>query len=263
MLGMESAEPARAAVRDAAYFDQWYADMATSPARDAIFARTLGLPPELLSSSLLSWPGIGELTDALRMPARGLLLDVACGRGGYGIEVARRTGARLLGVDFSGVALGQARLSSARLLPAGRAEFRVGTLAATGLPAAVADGLMCVDAVQFADPPLAALLEFRRVLAPGARLVLSCWEAAEPVDARLSPRIRAVNLRRDLPAAGFADVQVHEKPEWREIERRMWQEALAAPAGSDVAVRSLQTEGRRSLETFDSVHRVFATATAP
>jgi hypothetical protein len=38
-------------------------------------------------------------------------------------------------------------------------------------------------------------------------------------------------------------VQVHEKPEWREVERRMWQEALAAPAGSGAAVRSLQSEG--------------------
>ena len=260
MLGMESGEPPRAAQRDAAYFDQWYEDMTTSPARDAIVARILGLPPELQSTSMLTWPGIAQVTEALRMPPGGLLLDVACGRGGYGIEVARRTGAHLLGVDFSAVALRHARVSSARLLPAGRAEFRAGTLIATGLPAAVADGLMCVDAVQFADPPLAALLEFRRVLAPGARLVLSCWEAADPSDERVSPRIHAVNLRRDLPAAGFAEVQVHDKPEWREIERRMWQEALAAPAGSDAGIRALQTEGRRSLDTFDSLRRVLATA---
>lgn len=260
---MGSGEPTRVAKRDATYFDQWYADMAASPARDAIVARTLGLPPELQSTSLLTWQGIAEVTEALRMPRGGLLADLACGRGGYGIEVARRTGAHLLGVDFSGVALAQARLSSARLLPVGRSEFRVGTLVATGLPAGVADGLMCVDAVQFADPPLAALLEFRRVLASGARLVMTCWEATEPPDERVSARIHAVNLRRDLPAAGFVDAAVHEKPEWREAERRMWQEALAAPAGSDAAVRSLHTEGRRSLDTFTSLSRVFATATAP
>jgi SAM-dependent methyltransferase len=153
--------------RGAAYFDQWYADMATSPARDAIVARTLGLPPQLQSASTLTWAGIAEVTEALRLPAGGLLVDAACGRGGYGIEVARRTGARLTGMDFSEVALEEARLSSARLLPDRRAEFLAGTLTATGLPAAVADGLMCVDAVQFADPPLAALREFRR-----------CWPRA-------------------------------------------------------------------------------------
>ena len=260
---MGSGKPAAPARRDAAYFDQWYADMASSPARDAIVARSLGLPPELQSTSLLTWTGIGEVTGALSLRADGLLVDVACGRGGYGIEVARRSGARLLGVDFSEVALAAARSSAARLLPAARAEFRAGTLTATGLPAGVADGLMCVDAVQFADPPLAALREFRRLLAPGARLALSSWEAADPADERVPPRIRGVNLRRDLPAAGFAGVQVDDKPDWREAERAMWEAALAAPADSDSAIQSLQAEGRRSLETFGSLRRVFATATPP
>jgi SAM-dependent methyltransferase len=252
-----------AAKRDAAYFDQWYADMTTSSVRDAIVACTLGLPPELQSTSLLAWQGIAEVTDELRMPQDGLLLDLACGRGGYGIEVARRTGARLIGVDFSGVALEQARSSSARLLPAGRFKFQVGTLIATGLPAGAADGAMCVDALQFAEPPLAALIEFRRVLAPSGRLVLSSWEAADPSDQRVSPRIHAMNLRRDLPAAGFVDVHVYDKPEWREAERLMWHEAVAAPADCDAAVRSLQAEGQRSLDAFDSLRRVFACATAP
>lgn len=64
-------------------------------------------------------------------------------------------------------------------------------------------------------------------------------------------------------AAGFAGVQVHDKPDWREAERVMWEAALAAPADPDPAVQSLQAEGRRSLETFGSLRRVFATATAP
>ncbi|HZI96141.1 MAG TPA: methyltransferase domain-containing protein [Actinomycetales bacterium] len=260
---MSSGGPATPAARDAAYFDRWYADMTTSTARDAIVARTLGLPPELQSTSLLTWQGIAEVTAELRMPPEGLLLDVACGRGGYGIEVARRTGARLLGVDFSAVALRQARSRGAGLLPAGRSAFQVGTLLATGVPTATVDGVMCVDAVQFADPPLAAMLEFHRVLAPGGRLVLSSWEAADASDDLVSPRLHAVNLRRDLPAAGFVDVQVHERADWRAVERVLWEEAVAAPDGSDAAVRSLQAEGRRSLHAFDSLRRVFATATAP
>jgi SAM-dependent methyltransferase len=263
MSGMGAIEPARRASRDAAYFDQWYADMQAAPDRDAIVTRTLGLPPELQSSSLLTWAGIAEVTEALRLPPGGLLVDAACGRGGYGIEVARRSGARLLGVDFSAVALRQARLAGARRLPPGRSQFQAGTLTATGLAAGTADGLMCVDAVQFAEPPLAALAEFRRVLAPGGRLAVSCWEAAGDGAELASPRIQAVHLDRDLRAAGFADVQVREMPQWREAERRMWQEVMAAPAGADAGMRSLQAEGRRSLETFGSVRRVFGTAAAP
>ena len=162
------------------------------------------------------------------------------------------------------MALEHARVSSAAFLPAGRAEFRAGTLAATGLPAGVADGLMCLDSVQFADPPLAGLLEFRRVLASGARLVLTGWEAAAAADERVPTRIRAMNLDRDLAAAGFTDVRAADRPDWREAEHRMWQDVVAAPAaGDDAGLRSMQAEGRRSLEIWDAMRRVFATATAP
>ncbi|RKR87833.1 methyltransferase family protein [Micromonospora pisi] len=257
-----TAEKSAAAMPDATYFDQWYADMSTSPVRDAIWARALGLPPRLRSTSTLSWQGIGELTEELSLPQDGLLLDIACGRGGYGIEVARRTGARLVGVDFSAVAVEQARAAGARLLPAGRAEFRIGALVAAGLPDGVADGLMCVDAVQFAEPPLAALREFRRLLAPGGRLAVTCWEVVDPSDERIPSRLHQVDLRRDLPEAGFVEVEVRDVPEWRRAEREMWEEVVAV-VDSDQAMRSLQAEGRRSLEMFDSIRRVFATATAP
>jgi SAM-dependent methyltransferase len=259
---MSSKEPDASAMPGAAYFDQWYTDMIGSPARDAIIARTLELPPELRDAGALPGPGIAEVAAELRLPEDGRLLDIACGRGGYGIEVARRSGARLTGVDFSAVALERARLTSAERLSTGRSEFRVGTLLATGLPSGAADGLMCVDAVQFAEPPLAALVEFRRVLRAGGRLVLTGWEAVDRSDEGVPPRIRAVDLQRDLPRAGFVDVEVRERPAWREAERAMWEAAIAA-VDSDAAVRAMQAEARRSLDTFDSLRRVFATATAP
>lgn len=254
--------PPAARARDAAYFDQWYADMAASSARDAMIARAFGRPAEEGSASLLTAQGSADLADALRLSPEGLVVDVACGRGGHGIEVARRSGVRLVGIDFSAVALEQARTNGARLLAAGQAEFRMGTLVATGLPAHTADAVLCVDSVQFAEPPLAALTEFRRLLTPGGRLAVTCWEAVDPHDDRVPPRIRAVDLARDLPAAGFIDVRVQNKADWRQAERVMWEHVVAAD-GSDAAVRSLQDEGRSSLAAFDSLRRVLATATAP
>ncbi len=249
--------------RDAAYFDQWYADMADSDVRDAIVARTLGLPADMAFASLLSWDGIAEVGTALDLTADALLLDVACGRGGYGIEIARRTGARLVGIDFSGVAVKAARRSAARRLGTDRAEFHVGTLVDTRLADGGADALMCIDSVQFADPPLAALAEFRRLLARGGRLAVTCWQVADRADDTAPPRIRAVDLQRDLSAAGFADVEVHEKPLWRRAERALWEAAVAAPDDSDPAVRALQEEAHKSLAGFDALTRVLATATAP
>jgi SAM-dependent methyltransferase len=249
------------APRSARYFDDWYADMAQTPVKDEIMQRHLGLPPHLLSTSLLGWEGIGQVTKALRLSAGDLLLDLACGRGGYGLEIAARTGARLTGVDFSAEAVRQARDSARRL---GReAEFRVGDLAATGLGTASANAVLCVDAIQFADDPDAAYREMRRVLVPGGRAVLTCYEAVDAGDERVVARLRRVNLDAGLTAAGFVNVEVRERPGWRAAERAMWKEARALDPGDDPALQSFHGEGVRSLETFGLIRRVTASATAP
>jgi len=246
---------------DAAYFDGWYANMAGSRAVDEIHQRHLGLPPRLLSTSLLGWDGLGEVVTALRLPPGGLLVDLACGRGGYGLEIAARTGAELVGVDFSAEALRQAgELARQSGLAA---EFRVGDLASTGLDDGSADGVVCVDAIQFARQPSAVYQELRRVLAPGGRVALTTWEAVDTNDRRVPARIRDVALRAGLAGAGFHDVDVREQPAWRDGERAMWEEAAALDPGGDPALQSLHDEGVRVLPTFDLTRRVMATAAAP
>jgi SAM-dependent methyltransferase len=245
----------------AEYFDGWYADMAESPVKDEIQQRHLGLPPHLLSTSLLGWEGITEVTGALRLSAGDVLLDLACGRGGYGLEIAARTGARLVGVDFSAEAVRQAREQARRL---GRtADFRAGDLAATGLDTGSAAAVLCVDAIQFAPQPDAAYRELRRVLAPGGRAVLTCWEPLGQDDERVPGRLRRVDFGAGLMAAGFGDVEVGDRPSWRAREKAMWEEAAALDPGDDPALQSFHDEGVRSLETFHLIRRVMATATAP
>jgi SAM-dependent methyltransferase len=245
---------------EAATFNNWYTDMASSSVKDEIVQRHLGLPPALLSSSLLGWEGIAEVVSALRLPAGSTLLDLACGRGGYGLEVAARTGAVLIGVDFSGEAVVQASEHALRL---GRqADFRVGDLAATGLDSGSVDGVLCVDGIQFAREPGAAYAELRRVLAPGGQAVLTCWETGS-ADERIPERLRLVDLRGGLTAAGFACVEVVDRPAWRERERAMWEEAAALDPGDDPALQSLHDEAVRALPTFGLMRRVMATATAP
>ncbi len=245
----------------AEYFDGWYADMIASPVKDEIQQRHLGLPPHLLSTSLLGWEGIAEAVAALRLSPGDTLVDLACGRGGYGLEIAGRTGARLVGVDFSAEAVRQAG-EHARLLGV-TADFRVGDLAAMGLDTGSARAVLCVDAIQFAPQPQAAYGEIRRALAPAGRAVLTCWEAHNRDDERVPARLRQVDLRAGLTAAGFDDVEVGDRPGWRAQERAMWQEAAELDPGDDPALRSFHDEGVRSLVLFDLVRRVMATATAP
>jgi SAM-dependent methyltransferase len=243
------------------YFDGWYTDMTTSPVKDEIQQRHLGLPPRLLSTSSLSWAGIAEAVAALRLSAAGTLVDLACGRGGYGLEVAGRTGARLTGVDFSAEAVRQAREQARRL--AATADFRVGDLAATGLPDGSVTAVLCVDAIQFAPQPGAAYREIRRILASGGRVVLTNWEPREPGDDRLPARLRHVDLRAGLAGAGFTDIEVRERPGWRDQERAMWAEAAALDPGDDPALRAFHEEALRAPLIMDLTRRVMASATAP
>ena len=176
------------------------------------------------------------------------------------MEIALRTGARLVGIDFSAEAVRQAREQARQL---GRtADFRVADLAATGLDAGSIDAVLCVDAIQFAEPQDAAYRELRRVLVPGGRIVLTCWEPLHKDDERLPDRLRRVDLDKGLTDAGFDNVEVRGRPAWRARERAMWEEARAVDPGEDAALQSFHDEGVRSLEIFNLVRRVMGTATA-
>jgi len=244
------------APRSAAYFDGWYANQAAAPAVAQIMNRHMGFPEDIRAGAVVA-EGIAEIARELRLVPGGTLLDLACGRGAYGLLIARDAGARVIGVDFSAEAVREAGEQAVQLW-ADEAEFRVGDLTGCGLPDASVDAVLCTDAIQFPDDPAAGYAEIRRVLRPGGRVALTSWEPVERDDQRLSPRLRQVDLAAGLAGAGFTDIQVRDKPSWRERE-----EAAAIDPGSDPALESFHAEATRSLDHFDLIHRVLAVATAP
>ena len=122
---------------------------------------------------------------------------------------------------------------------------------------------LCVDAIQFAPQPDAAYREIRRILAPGGRVVLTNWEPREPGDERLLARLRYVDLGAGLTGAGFADIEVRERPLWRHQERAMWEEAAALDPGDDPALCAFHEEGVQSPPVLELTRRVMGSATAP
>ena len=249
------------APRSAAYFDGWYASQAAAPAVAQIMNRHMGFPEDI-RAGVVAAEGIAEIARELRLSPGGTLLDLACGRGAYGLLIARDAGATVIGVDFSAEAVAEAREQAARLW-ADEAEFLVGDLTDCGLPDASVDAVLCTDAIQFPAEPAAGYAEIRRVVRPGGRVALTCWEAVDHDDQRLSPGLRRVDLAAGLAAAGFTDIEVREKTSWRDRERALWEEAAAIDPGADPALESLHEEATRSLDHFDLIYRVLAVATAP
>jgi len=84
-----------------------YADQAATPAVAEIMNRHMGFPPDtragvVVAEAIPSWlKNSGS--------AGSTLLDLACGRGAYGLLIARQAGTSLIGVDFSAQALAEAR----------------------------------------------------------------------------------------------------------------------------------------------------------
>ena len=243
----------------AEYFDEWHANNNTFRTRDELQREFLGAPAGMVMDNLLPWDAIGEIVAALRLRPGERLLDLACGRGSVGLEIARHAGAALTGVDFSREAVRHAEAHAHAL--GQDASYRVADMTSTGLAAGWADAVVCVDAIQFGGHD--AFVELSRVLAPGGRVALTGWQPLDYDDERVSRRLRSVRFGAELTAAGFDAVEVAERSDWRRQERAMWEAAAALDPGDDPALRSMHDEGLRSLETFPLVRRVLATAVRP
>ena len=104
------------------------------------------------------------MAAALNLAPGQPLVDLGCG---YGLEIARQAGARLLGLDFSPVAVTAAASRAASAGIAGPAAFCVGDITAAGIGTNAADAVVCIETIMFAGTPLDALCECRRILAAG------------------------------------------------------------------------------------------------
>lgn len=165
--------------RVAAGYDAVYAALPRSPTFHRIWrehATGMDYPEGFEHISFLTLTEMRAVAVALQLTAGATLVDLACGMGGPGLWIARESGAKLRGIDVSSVAVTNARARAATLGLSGIAEFSEGTFAATRLPDEAADGVMSVDALQYAPDKQAAMDEAARILRSGGRLVFACFE---------------------------------------------------------------------------------------
>ena len=166
--------------------------------------------------SFITLEDLRHLAGALRLSEGSTFADLACGMGGPGLWVARETGARLVGVDFSRVAVARAaeRAEAAGLNSV--AWFQSGSFAETGLKTASMDAAMSVDALQYAPDKRAAMREFARVVRPGGRLAFFAFEL-DPERSRDLPIIGedpVDDYRPLLKEASFRVLTYEQTPHW-------------------------------------------------
>jgi SAM-dependent methyltransferase len=233
-------------------FDEFFTEAAHSEWHRAVMAGDL--PDDIDPYSFITLAGLEDIVRWLGLTRGSLLVDLACGRGGPGLWLARQTGASLVGVDFSGVGIAHARERAGDYAPDLSTRYEVADAAATELSDAAADGLVCVDAIQLMTHRIDVMKEVRRVLKPGARAAFTTWEEPD----------RLADLAGLFEGAGLEVLAVEEHPEWLERERRIFERAKAeAATNDDPGLKNLAEEADRVLPVLEDARRVLGVAQRP
>ncbi|AUG75463.1 methyltransferase [Kitasatospora sp. MMS16-BH015] len=201
---------------------------ATPTAYDAVAVRYAELFADSLRERPVERALLAAFAEQVRAGGGGEVADLGCGPGYVTARLAE-LGLRAFGVDGSAEMIRLARAAYPQL------RFERGSLRALDLADGVLGGVLSrYSIIHFAPAEVPAVLaEFARVLAPGGRLLISCFTTEEPgietqpydhsvVTAyrwspdRLAELLRAVGLRE--AARLIAEPGPADKRQFREVQ---------------------------------------------
>jgi SAM-dependent methyltransferase len=204
----------------AAMFERNILRDAQSPVFREYCRRVLGV--DRFQYNAVSAAHFEQLLQALALSRGDTFLDLGCAAGTMTVEVARRTGARGVGIDFAaGVIELATSLAPAELDVA----FQVGDIDEPRLPSSF-DAIMALDTLYFARDLPKTVRDLLGLLKPGGRLVatFSAFQGAEQSPAVLTGE--GTTLATALRAAGAAF-------EWTDLtgdDREHWRRAVVVTA---------------------------------
>jgi demethylmenaquinone methyltransferase/2-methoxy-6-polyprenyl-1,4-benzoquinol methylase len=150
------------------------------------------------------------LASLIEASPKDAVIDVACGTAAVSLELVRRYGCRVVGVDQSAemLAAGRMRVEAAGLSE--RIELREGRAEALPFEEAAFDALTFTYLLRYVDDPAAAMKELARVVRPGGRIAMLDFF----VPGGLARPAWELYVRAGLPLLGRAI-----SPGWGEVGR--------------------------------------------
>ena len=204
-------------------WDSFYSESRVAEFRRRLYEETFGeeYPRNEATDGYITRGELREMADALKVSAGRTIADLGCGWGGPGQWIARTTGAKLVGIDFSAVALEQARARAGRLGIID-CSYLQGKFDATGLDPASIDGAFSIDVIWAIPDKRAGFRETARILKPGARFVFTDWER------ELSPPGYPAPVPDHRPLLEEAGFEVERRQLWPHADslRRKFYEAM-------------------------------------
>jgi demethylmenaquinone methyltransferase / 2-methoxy-6-polyprenyl-1,4-benzoquinol methylase len=110
------------------------------------------------------------MIDRVLPASDGIILDVASGTAGVAISLARRSGAKIIGVDLTEQMLHRGQRNVAKAAQAERVSLVTGRAEQLPFPDASFDALTFTYLLRYVDDPQATLSELARVVKPGGRI---------------------------------------------------------------------------------------------
>ena len=168
--------------------------------------------------SFVTLTDLKNIAEFLNITKGDLIADIACGRGGPGMWVARKTDTNLIGVDISedAVRFAEKRIPDFDLK--GSADFKVGNFYHTGLASDSCSGVMCVDAIWMAVDRGQTFSEIARILKKGGRFVFTTWDGNIP----FMPDDNKALLKN----SGFEITHYQETDGWKQRQLSVYEKVL-------------------------------------
>jgi ubiquinone/menaquinone biosynthesis C-methylase UbiE len=157
-------------------WDAFYTETEVAEFRRRLYLEAFGeeYPADAATDGYITRSELREMVAALHVGPDDRIVDLGCGRGGPGQWIAGATGAGLVGIDFSTIALDQARARARRF--GLNCSYESARFDATGLDPASFDGALSIDVIWAIPDKRAGFAETARILRPSARFVFTDWE---------------------------------------------------------------------------------------